>query len=279
MNTKIQHKKKTDLGQTFPIRLMIILLSIALVACKKENPVVLDPNLNGIVRELIPSDSLNDWILQEFTKPYNISIDYKYDAPRYPFFLETNYQAVRLELVKPFLISFNKSFIEVFNEVSGSKSFIQQYSPKNLVLVGSAGSVAGVADGYGTIFLFGMNTNSVSFGTIYHEIMHTLNIRKGIPPYFTEISLADYREADWEWRVTANDDGFVSAYASRSVTEDMAEVFSNFVTNHDRFEQLLQNPKGGKKIQRKADALAQFLSQEYHIDLEQLRLQYETSLQ
>lgn len=108
-------------------------LTLGLVACSEDNPV--DTSTTVITEEEVVENNFDKWLKASILEPYNVQIRYK---------LKDNESNMRYNLSPA---EYSKSVqmahlikylgFEVYDEVTGSKSFIRQLFPKLVDLVGS----------------------------------------------------------------------------------------------------------------------------------------------
>ena len=133
--------------------------------------------------------------------------------------------------------------------------FLQNYSPKELVFIGSRAfsdrgtAYNGLATNAVKIEILGinhMNPNTSDpteiknidnrvLRLIYHESSHLLEQVKVVPKEFEQLSIADYKGGGWTraWRgETYLKSGFISAYASDNIHEDFVETIARLRIQH-----------------------------------------------
>ena len=123
--------------------------------------------------------------------------------------------------------------------------------------------------------------NRAYFHTMHHEFAHILTQLKDYSTDFRTISKV-YHSADW---VNVTDkksgaEGFVTGYASSEYNEDVAEVFSCYVTDTDAMWQkrLAQavtaangDESGKKAILAKLSIIRTYLKDSWGVDIDKLR--------
>lgn len=182
------------------------------------------------------SDPLDQWIYDEFTKPYNIRVIWRADdrehkksaiiAPPHP------------DKVKEFLVAMKHLWIEPYAEEAGP-SFIEKYAPKLIFLGANAQynpdgtATEGVAEGGRKITILDINRFSIStpeavtkaFHTMHHEFGHILNQRKPFSDAYALITKGRYTAA-WinKQPYEATTQGYITPYSMMNEYEDFVEI-------------------------------------------------------
>ena len=285
----------------------LTLLSVALftTSCSSD-----EPSGNSIFRyEETEFTEFDQWLYDNFTKPYNIQFIYRY-VDR-----ETNnqYNVVPAdpEKAKALAILIKNVWIEAYETVLG-QDFIKQYGPKVYQLLGSpqynsnGSMVLGYAENAVKITLLRVNEIDIDnlyinmtdpfrshydepldlnywyFHTMHHEFFHILTQSKNYPTTFRQISAGHYHTADW---VNVDDtqaplEGFVTGYASGEYNEDIAEIYSTYVTSTpEAWEKILElaatgdvdGTSGRDLIEQKLEIVKEYMSGTWGVDLDLLR--------
>lgn len=283
------------------------MLSVALftTSCSSD-----EPSGNSIFRyEETEFTEFDQWLYDNFTKPYNIQFIYRY-VDR-----ETNNQynvvPADSEKAKALAILIKNVWIEAYETVLG-QDFIKQYGPKVYQLLGSPqynsnGSMTlGYAENAVKITLVRVNEIDIDdlyvniddpfrshydepldlnfwyFHTMHHEFFHILTQSKNYPTTFRQISAGHYHTADW---INVDDtqaplEGFVTGYASGEYNEDIAEVYSTYVTmTPEAWEKILElaatgdvdGTSGRDLIEQKLEIVKEYMSGTWGVDLDLLR--------
>ena len=260
----------------------IIILAVACNKSEKLSPVDDIPGLGGDVWVKGPIDN---WIYDYLTKPFNISVKYKWDQ----FELELNKNLVppREEKIIPVMEAVKKVWIDTYIAEAGG-AFMRTYCPKFFVLCGSAswntdGTITlGTAEGGRKIVLYVLNdfrTKAMSgytpsdsftvkqmFHTIEHEFGHILHQNVLYPDDFKRITPGFYT-ANWN-NVSDNAarrDGFVTAYAMSAPDEDFVEMISMMlIEGRAGFDKIVNSIPAGTSINgiSQADAKAKLRKKE-----------------
>lgn len=283
------------------------MLSVALftTSCSSD-----EPSGNSIFRyEETEFTEFDQWLYDNFTKPYNIQFIYRY-VDR-----ETNnqYNVVPAdpEKAKALAILIKNVWIEAYETVLG-QDFIKQYGPKVYQLLGSpqynsnGSMVLGYAENAVKITLLRVNEIDIDnlyinmtdpfrshyaepldlnywyFHTMHHEFFHILTQSKNYPTTFRQISAGHYHTADW---INVEDtqaplEGFVTGYASGEYNEDIAEIYSTYVTSTpEAWEKILElaatgdvdGTSGRDLIEQKLEIVKEYMSGTWGVDLDLLR--------
>lgn len=249
------------------------------------------------------------WIYENYTKPYNIDLVYRYQD------YETNNQynvvPADVDKVKALTIIMKHIWVEAYNEVAG-EDFLKQYCFRKFQFIGSPeynenGSIVlGTAEGGLKVTLFvvnWLNPNNIFidsespfpttsndpldlnfwyFHTMHHEFCHILTQHKNYSTDFQTISAGKYHSSDW---INVEDkdaplEGFVTGYASGEYNEDFAEIYSTYVTKTDEAWQKIldagvdkttNDTSGRDAILAKLDIIKSYFQDSWGIDLDELR--------
>ena len=238
---------------------LIFIARLSLVSCQKEKL-----NEGKKIIELEPpkdqqaESELDRYLFNKFTTPYNVKIVYRYD--------ESAFSRNKLQYVTPMS---EKKALEIANlihymyyepySLNAPKNFMQNYTPKMLVFVGSnaykpgAGTaLRGLSTGGVKIEMLGLNyvdPNSTNpqvikedidesiLRLLYHESSHILEQTKLFDPEYQKYSVSDYKGGLWNkvWR--GNDylkSGFISAYSSDNFHEDFVELLARYIIYYQK---------------------------------------------
>ena len=227
------------------IYLTAILVTGILASCKKDNPGDVS-NIPGLGGDSAVATSIDNWIRDTLTIPYNVSAKYRWDQGELDF--SKNLTPPDESKIIPVLSSIKKVWINNYVAEAG-QTFMKTYIPKFFILVGSAswnidGTITlGTAEGGREIVLYVLNDFLIKgmpgyvpadsfnikqmFHTIEHEFGHILHQTVLYPQEFKQISVGSYTS---NWNNTtdkqANENGFVSAYAQSAYDEDFVETIA-----------------------------------------------------
>jgi substrate import-associated zinc metallohydrolase lipoprotein len=266
---------------------VIIFLHIVLLAvgCNKTDNLGGVDDIPGLGGDTWVQGPIDNWIYDNLTKPFNISVKYKWDQ----FELELNKDLVppREEKIVPVMDAVKKVWIDTYIAEAGDV-FIKTYCPKFFVLCGSAswntdGTITlGTAEGGRKIVLYVLNdfrtkamadyspsdsaTIKQMFHTIEHEFGHILHQNVLYPEDFKRITPGFYT-ANWN-NVSDNAarrDGFVTAYAMSAPDEDFVEMIAMMlIEGRAGFDTIVNSIPAGTSINgiTRADAIAKLRKKE-----------------
>lgn len=236
--------------------------------------------------EEIAKTKFDDWLLHNYTYPYNIAFKYRMEDIE----SSMDYTLAPADLDKARKLSkiIKHLWIETYDEIAGV-DFTRAYIPKVIHLVGSAayednGMIVGTAEGGAKVTLYYVNRlqintdflNKYYFLTMHHEFAHILHQTKNYDPEFERISEGSYTGGDW-YNIessTALKRGFVDSYASSEPREDFAETLAVYITNSaDYWESQLvrAGETGAPIIKEKMEYIRIYMADVWGIDVNQLR--------
>ncbi|MVT09952.1 zinc-binding metallopeptidase [Chitinophaga tropicalis] len=230
------------------INACFIMLAVVLIsACSSgEDDLSGVQDIPGLGGDTWVPGSLDKWLHDTMTVPYNIEVKYKWD--QFEFDVTKTLVPPREEVVMPAIRAIKKVWIDTYISEAGSL-FFKKYSPKFFVLSGSAswndnGTITlGTAEGGRKVVMYLLNdfrtkdmpgyskgdsaTVKQIFHVIEHEFGHILHQTIMYPVEFKKIC-AGYYTGNWnnisDWE--ANRDGFVTAYAMSNENDDFVEMVS-----------------------------------------------------
>lgn len=268
-----------------PLLYLFAIVIVAMVSCKKNDNLGNVDNIPGLGGDTWVKGPIDNWIYDNLTKPFNISVKYKWDQ----FELELNKDLVppKEEKIIPVMQAVKKVWIDTYIAEAGDV-FMKTYCPKFFVLCGSAswntdGTITlGTAEGGRKIVLYVLNnfrtkdmpdytpsdslTIKQMFHTIEHEFGHILHQNVLYPEDFKRITPGFYT-ANWN-NVSDNAarrDGFVTAYAMSAPDEDFVEMISMMLTEgRGGFDKIVNSIPAGTSTNgtTQADAIAKLRKKE-----------------
>lgn len=268
--------------------ILMFTLFLSLTCCESSDELSSDSifNTTPVVR-----DSLEQWLLENYTYPYNIDFKYKMEDIE----SDKDYTLVPADSAKAakLAILIKHLWLESYDEVAGI-TFTKTYVPRIIHLIGSAAYnsngtiVLGTAEGGLKITLYLVNyltqdwiedpeiLNTYYFKTMHHEFGHILNQKKSYDVSFKLISEASYVSDDWYLYSDeeAYQRGFVSPYAQSEPNEDFVENLSIYVTYSKAQWQAILDVAGetGKAIILQKFAIVKtYMKESWNIDLDELR--------
>ena len=237
-----------------------------------------------------PQNDFDRWLEANFLLPYNIAFKYRFelnesDVNYFTIPATEEYAIVMAHLVKYLCV-------ETYDEVAGI-TFTRTYFPKMFFLTGeweyrnNGTIILGTAEGGKKIFLAGVNLlpqymktaedlNHYYIKTIHHEFTHILNQNKEYPVDFQMITGDAYVSDAWSdspYDKEYLQNGFITAYAQDSDTEDFAEMQSEYITHDQAWwdEQIAKAGEKGALINAKLDIVRTYLKESFNIDIDELR--------
>lgn len=265
--------------------LAIAALAVLAASCQ-EKP--LDPD-SQILDSKVVENEFDKWLVTNYIEPYNIMFKYRMEKNESDF----NYWLVPATYENSIKMAKLMKFLcfEPYDDITGSKEFIKSYYPKMIHLVGSGAYrnngtfVLGTAEGGLKITMYFVNEmrietdylNEYYFKTMHHEFAHILNQTKPYSTDFDAISGSEYVTDTWSdaWEndAEAQQNGFISAYASSEAGEDFVELLSIYVTNTPEYwANVIKNAgAGADKINAKFEIVYNYMLNSWNIDLNELR--------
>lgn len=286
-----------------------LLGSIAFFSCKKEDPLTVG-NIPGLGGDTWAPTSIDKWLYDSLVVPYNIATKYKWDQSELD--LDKTLVPPKEEKIIPVMRSIKKVWMEPYILQAG-ELFFKKYSPKLFVLAGSASwnldgsKTLGTAEGGREIVIYQLNdfknksmpgylpSDSVipkqMYHVIHHEFTHILdqNIRR--PVSFDDVTKGFYT-ADWinTDDYAARQDGFVTAYALSSPTEDFAEMVSiMLIEGKAGFDNIVNSITGTSsrgttaaeaqaKLRQKESLVVNYFKQAWNVDFYTLQLRVRNAI-
>lgn len=224
--------------------LSIFVFSLLLCACNSREELSTE---SVLISEIKHTDSLDQWLYQTYTKPYNIEVKYRWDANTTGL-TQTTTPPTR-EQVEPAMQAVNLLWIEVYKKLVG-EDFLKRYAPKEIYLYGGKNLDS---EGYEQIKsthaplqmpLFKINDFKKSDSTSVAQVMRMVHhhFAKALiqqKPFdkeaFSQLNFYAYN-TNWgkhdinelyHLTTRASDFGYYSLLAARgSVEEDFAETVS-----------------------------------------------------
>jgi substrate import-associated zinc metallohydrolase lipoprotein len=287
----------------FKHKIYLLILTLAVFAsCKKEDDLGDVSSIPGLGGDSWVATELDNYIKDTFTIPFNVAAKYKWDQGELDF--DKTLTPPREEKIKPVLSSIKKVWIDTYVAEAG-KLFMQKYIPKFFVLVGSANwntdgtMTLGTAEGGRRIVLYVLNdfrvkgmqgyvaSDSINikmmFHTIEHEFGHILHQTVLYPQDFKRISVGDYT-SNWNNIAdsTANEKGFISAYAQSAPDEDFVEMISIMLTEgKTRYEAFVNNIKSAEarsKLRQKEAIVVAYFKDVWGINFTSLQTRTRNSI-
>ena len=256
-------------------------------ACSSDDP----KGRSIFSTEAVSRNAFEQWLLKNYIYPYNVEFQYKLkDAEtdlNYTLVPADSAKAAKLAIITKHL------WFDAYNEIVGP-DFVKENAPRVLVPVGTSGytrqntETLGTAEGGYKVTLTKVNAltddllkdygsmTEFYFHTMHHEFMHILNQKKPYNPSYDQITASGYISGNWTniSRLQANRAGFVSAYAMENGGEDIAEMFSYYVTyTPQEWNAVIQRAgtNGAALINQKLRMVKDYMQSSWGIDIDDLR--------
>lgn len=272
---------------------LVCLVALGMASCKDNqftDTIFVDP----VEKTDVSTRAFDEWLLEHFTKPYNVSLIYRLDDSS----TDPNYNIVPVSIGKADTVAHVALYLwyDVYDQVVG-KEFLPTYGPKMLQLIGSAMINAaqrteklGYAEGGNKITLLKINEmkthdmnqmNEYIFKTMHHEFSHILHQQKNYPKEFEQINPEDYDPNRWQDRTEAEalQLGFITPYASSQAREDFVETIANYIVKSDAEWSnsiKIAGEVGAPIINQKLDMCRTWLAEKWSVDLDALHKEVQT---
>jgi substrate import-associated zinc metallohydrolase lipoprotein len=268
------------------IFLFALILTVSFTSCNND-----DPSSTSIFNATTSKDSLDLWLLKNYTNPYNVSFKYKWEDIEsdltYNLVPADSAKAAKLAILVKYL------WFDAYSEVAG-EDFVKSNVPRIIFCVGSAAwnsdhtELLGTAEGGLKITLYNVNSltdvmlenystmNEYYFHTMHHEFTHILNQKKPYNTAFNQITESGYVSGNWyqygSWG--AHQAGFITPYAMDEGKEDFAEMLSTYVTTSESDWDAILNDagtNGAALITEKLDIVRSYMKDSWNIDIDDVR--------
>lgn len=188
---------------------------------------------------------LDTFLVKNYQEPYNI--EFIYSMRDVSSDMNYNLVPATYEKAVDFAVLCKYLWMDAYTTVYGKESFLRQYAPRILHLIGSPGydlstgtEKLGEAEGGKKITLMKcnfLNPNDIDrlnedfFKTMHHEFSHILHQNKLYPTDFRTISQGLYNPLGWQETPDsiALTRGFITPYGSKAQAEDWVELLANYV--------------------------------------------------
>ncbi len=278
----------------YKVAWLIAFAIVMMGSCKDPYNHDLDLSKLDYAKSDMPSPTtLDEWLLNNYTYPYNIDVKYRWDGSE----LEVNKTLVppMVDKVQSLMNVISDTWIEPYVEEAGD-AFFKKFAPKQFVLVGSRNYnfngtfTQGTAEGGRKIVLYSLNmfedTDRESvldqMHVIHHEFAHILHQNILYPNEFKTITPSAYT-ADWTniSKAVAHERGFISPYAMSAPDEDFVEMISfMLIYGHRGFERMICNmpAEGQAKVRQKQQIVINYFTNVYKIDFSSLQNKTEAAI-
>ena len=266
---------------------ILAIVALGMASCKEDkftDTIFVDP----VEDTEAYTKTFDAWLKKYYTDKYNVEFIYKLDDNA----TDPNYNVVPVSIGKADTIAHLALYLwyDVYDSIV-SPTFIKEYGPKIIQLIGSAMINAaqgteklGYAENGNKITILKVNkmeTNNLSqmneyiFKTMHHEFAHILHQQKNYPKEFGLINPEDMDPNRWQDRSyqEAWELGFVSPYASSQVREDFVETIANYIVKTDAdWNNMISKAgkSGAEKITQKLEMCRTWLAEKWDIDLDEM---------
>jgi len=257
---------------------------VSFASCNNDN----DLKENSIFTESVRVENAFDvWLKKNYTDNYNIKVIYRLEDMETD--LEHTLAPADFELSQTLSKIVKYAWLEAYDEVAGV-DFTRTYVPKIIHLIGSAAyesngtMILGTAEGGLKVTLYLVNSlqineaflNEYYFKTMHHEFTHILNQTKNYDTDFERISEGNYVSGDWYLvsETTALQSGFITPYSMSEAGEDYAEMVAMYVITDPQVwasKMVTAGSEGAAIIGQKLDMVKTYMSEQWNIDLDELR--------
>ena len=269
----------------------LFLLAIFFCQCKQEE-VLPDAPIVNLGGEYWTRTNLDKLIFENFTKPYNIEVKYKWN----PY--ETNFNRTLVppseSQVVPVLRALYEAWMMPFEKLGG-KTFLKDNPISKFVLIGSpeyqtdGTIVLGTAEGGTKVTINNVNEfildNEASLAEmltiIHHEYTHILNQTFVYPVEWQRISTRWYTPTWFNTnQVGANQQGLITPYAKASAKEDFAETVAFLlVRGQDTYDWIKdQYPDAAPIFKLKQDIVEKYFKDAFGINFKELQREIQRAL-
>jgi substrate import-associated zinc metallohydrolase lipoprotein len=263
------------------------------ISCKsvKEDVSAKVEGLGGVALPKLPVDS---WLDENFNKPYNIEVKYRWDAFEVP--LNKTLVPPLVSKVQPTMEAVKAIWIEPYVK-EASLDFIKKFCPKQYVLVGSANwntdgtIVLGTAEGGRKVVLYQINDFDKKniagvkemLHTIHHEFGHILHQNVLYPLAFKQITPGTYTS---NWYNISEEEalnlGYVTSYSMSGPDEDFVEMLSTMLVDgkatFDARVNSLTNATAKEALRKKEQIVVDYLIKAYNINFRNLQTTTQTAI-
>lgn len=265
--------------------LLLIPLYITISCSKEEDLSAIVEGLGGEKFNKLPID---DWLFQNFTKPFNIDVKYRWDPFEVP--LDRTLVPPLVSKVQPTMEAVKKIWIDPYIKVAG-EDFIKRFCPKQYVLVGSANwntdgtIVLGTAEGGRKVILYQINDFDKKnipvvkemLHTIHHEFAHILHQNILYPIAYKQITPGTYTS---NWYNISEEEalnfGYVTSYSMLNPDEDFVEMVATLLVDgqavfNARLATLKTNPGAKDALIKKQQMVIDYFLKTYNINFKTLQ--------
>lgn len=268
-------------------RFLLLLIPLYItISCSKEED--LSAIVEGLGGEKFNKLPIDEWLAQNFTKPFNIDVKYRWDPFEVP--LDKTLVPPLVSKVQPTMEAVKKIWIDPYIKVAG-EDFIKRFCPKQYVLVGSANwntdgtIVLGTAEGGRKVILYQINNFDKKnvpvvkemLHTIHHEFAHILHQNILYPIAYKQITPGTYTS---NWYNISEEEalnfGYVTSYSMLNPDEDFVEMVATLLVDgqavfNARLATLKTNPWAKDALIKKQQMVIDYFLKTYNINFKTLQ--------
>lgn len=274
--------KKTNI---LKINLLVLITFIGVIGCKPEIE-DLSAKVDGLGGTVLTKTTTDNWLIDNFTKPFNIEVKYRWDPFEVP--LDKTLVPPLVDKVRPTMEAVKAIWIDPYIKEAGA-DFIKKYCPKQYILVGSAnwnndGTITlGTAEGGRKVVLYQINDfekKNVAavkqmLHTIHHEFGHILNQNILYSVAFKQITPGSYTS---NWYNISEEEalslGYVTSYAMSGPDEDFVEMLATMLvegkTAYDA-RVATASATAQESIRKKEQIVIDYMNKAYNINFRSLQ--------
>jgi substrate import-associated zinc metallohydrolase lipoprotein len=288
---------------------------IIITSCKKEKiDLTQTADLTGLGGDTWVKGPIDNWIYDNLTVPYNVSVKYKWDQFEDISDITDILVPPKEEHIIPVLSAIKTVWIDSYIAEAGD-FFFKRLSPKFFYMIGSpayesnGGIKLGQAEGGRKIILLNVNYTKTKamagyvpsdsawlkemFHTIHHEFGHILHQNIIYPDAYKTISPNLFTS---EWinytDEQARQDGFITAYSMNTIDDDFVEMISMMlIEGKAGFEAMIAaipdetTPRGTTRavavarLRTKESIVVNYFKQVWKIDFYRLQIRTRTAIE
>ena len=272
---------------------LTITLGLFVLGCKPEAE-DLTAKVDGLGGVSLTKLPIDNWLSDNFTKPFNIEVKYRWDAFDVP--LNKTLVPPLVSKVQPTMEAVKAIWIDPYIKEAGA-DFIKKFCPKQYILVGSANwntdgtIILGTAEGGRKVVLYQINDfdkQNVAgvkqmLHTIHHEFGHILHQNILYPLSFKQITPGTYT-SNWynNTEEQALNLGYITSYSMSGPDEDFVEMIATMLvegkTAFDARVNAMTNTTAKETIRRKEQIVVDYFAKAYNISFTSLQTTTQTAI-
>lgn len=268
--------------------LLAAFVALGMTSCGDDDP----DGAEIFPTSAVNRDNLDQWLLKNFTMPYNVEVKYKmediYSDMSYDLVPADSANSAKLMKIAKYL------WFDAYAEVMGPE-FVKENVPRVIHLIGSPAynvgqgtMVLGTAEGGYIVTLYMVNSldddmladyslmNKYYFHTMHHEFTHIMTQKKSYSENYQLITANSYVSGDWYRKSDheAHQAGYVTPYSMSESNEDFAEVMSTYITDSpEQWQAILDDAgtEGAAYINQKLAIVRTYMKESWGLDIDKMR--------